>query len=240
MKKCYQFLQQQGLGSRKTCLDLLKQGRVALNGEILNYNQSFMMSKTDIWTIDGVVWDVIPEKIYIMLHKPLNTETSHQPSHYASVFSILPPILQNRGINAVGRLDADTTGLLILTNDGQAVHALTSPKRHVPKRYEVTLKHPASGALVEQLQQGVQLHGETGLFCAELPVLLSPTVLQMTIHQGKYHQVKRMIAACANRVSGLHRLSLGRLTLADLPLGDWRYLTEAEVNDLLIESGLKR
>lgn len=234
MKKYYQFLQQQGLGSRKTCLALLKQGRVTLNGQILTQHQTVEREQADdVWMIDGEIWAVIPEKIYIMLHKPLNTETSHQPSHYASVFSILPPILQNRGINAVGRLDADTTGLLILTNDGRAVHALTSPKRRVPKRYEITLKHPASGALVEQLQQGVQLHGETGLFCAELPALVSPMLLQMTIHQGKYHQVKRMIAACANRVSGLHRLSLGRLTLGDLPLGDWRYLTEAEVNELL-------
>ncbi|MBY0345454.1 MAG: pseudouridine synthase [Neisseriaceae bacterium] len=234
MKKCYQFLQQQGLGSRTTCLALLKQGRVTLNGQILTQHQTIEREQADdVWMIDGEIWAVIPEKIYIMLHKPPNTETSHQPSHYASVFSILPPILQNRGINAVGRLDADTTGLLILTNDGQAVHALTSPKRHVPKCYEVTLKHPASGALVEQLQQGVQLHGETGFFCAESPVLRSSTVLQMTIHQGKYHQVKRMIAACANRVSGLHRLSLGRLTLGDLPLGDWRYLTEAEVYELL-------
>lgn len=223
------YLQAQGIGSRQFCRLLLSQNRVAINGctppdDIADTNTSLHL------TIDGKVLSVLPlPKFYILLNKPANYETSHKPTHYPSVFSLLPTHWQNLNIQAVGRLDADTTGVLLLTNDGQFNHFLTSPKNHITKLYHATLKHSANDDLCQQLMNGVLLHDENETVRALSATLLTPTLLALEIDSGKYHQVKRMIAACGNRVAQLHRQSFAKLTATDVAQGQWRLVSQTEI-----------
>ncbi|MFT4021552.1 MAG: 16S rRNA pseudouridine(516) synthase, partial [Acinetobacter sp.] len=170
------------------------------------------------------------EKIYIALNKPQGYECSHQPQHHQSVFSLLPDIFLQRGVQSVGRLDQDTTGLLLLTDDGQFLQALTNPRKHVAKVYVVTTVDPVTIEQLHHLEQGVELRNENGLFKATQVKKLDQYQLVMTIHQGVYHQVKRMIAAVGNKVDTLHRQQIGELSLSDdLTLSQWQYLTQEEV-----------
>ncbi|MBR0128734.1 MAG: pseudouridine synthase [Neisseriaceae bacterium] len=223
------YLQAQGIGSRKTCCLLLKQNRVAINGE-LPPDEIDDTSQPLRLTIDGEALPTLPLPFfYILLNKPANFETSHKPMHYPSVFSLLPQHWQNLNIQAVGRLDADTTGVLLLTNDGKFNHFLTSPKNHIVKLYHATLKHPADSHLCQQLMNGVVLHEENETVRAVSATLLNPTLLALAIDSGKYHQVKRMVAACGNRVAQLHRQSFAQLSAGDIPQGQWRLLSKAEI-----------
>jgi 16S rRNA pseudouridine516 synthase len=135
----------------------------------------------------------------------------------------------NRGLQCVGRLDQDTSGLLLLTDDGQFLQALTHPKKHVAKVYRMQTTDPVTQQQMQQLQQGVELRNESGVFAATDIVLLSENELQLTIHQGVYHQVKRMLAAVGNKVERLHRQQIGALALPELEQGKWIYLTEQQV-----------
>jgi len=128
----------------------------------------------------------------------------------------------------VGRLDQDTTGLLLLTDDGQYLQALTNPRKHVPKVYHVTTADPISAEQLMALEQGVELRNEKGIYAATNLQLFSTHQLTMTIHQGVYHQVKRMLAAVGNKVELLHRQQIGLLELPELPEGEWIYLTSSQ------------
>lgn len=175
--------------------------------------------------IDGEAVTVIPEPyFYILLNKPEDYETSHKPKHYRSIFSLFPDNIRNIDMQAVGRLDADTTGVLLITNDGKLNHNLTSPSRKIPKLYEVTLKHPTGETLCETLKNGVLLHDENETVCAADAVLENPTTLLLTITEGKYHQVKRMIAAAGNRVQHLHRRRFAHLETENLKPGEWKFI----------------
>lgn len=135
-----------------------------------------------------------------------------------------------RGIQCVGRLDQDTTGLLLLTDDGQFLQALTHPKKHVPKVYQMRTADPITDEQIAQLCQGVELRNESGLFAATEVSRLAEYELQMTVHQGVYHQVKRMLAAVGNKVERLHRQQIGQFALPnDLAQGEWQYLTESQL-----------
>ena len=129
----------------------------------------------------------------------------------------------------MGRLDADTTGVLLLTNDGKLNHFLTSPKNHIVKTYHATLKHPADETLCYQLKAGVILHDDNETIKALSAELITPTLLAMKIDSGKYHQVKRMIAASGNRVEYLQRTTLGKLTVSNLQQGTWRLIQPSEI-----------
>lgn len=220
------YLQAQGLGSRKQCQWLIEHECVAINGTLCT------QSKMDIQTqdvqslsIDGEEMVVIPQPyFYIVLHKPAGFETSHKPRDYPSIFSLFPDQLRQVDMQAIGRLDADTTGVLLITNDGQFNHRLTSPKHKVPKLYRVHLKHPADNQLCNTLQQGVLLHDENEHVAAQHACLQDEHTLLLTIHEGKYHQVKRMIAAAGNRVAHLHRLRFGDWTAEDLAEGTWKFI----------------
>ena len=128
-------------------------------------------------------------------------------------------------MQAVGRLDADTTGVLLITNDGQFNHRVTSPKHKVPKIYRVTLKHPSDESLCATLKNGVLLHDDNETVRAAEAVLENPTTLLMTITEGKYHQVKRMVAAAGNRVEHLHRDEFNGRTVENLASGEWKFIT---------------
>jgi 16S rRNA pseudouridine516 synthase len=130
----------------------------------------------------------------------------------------------------VGRLDQDTTGMLLLTDDGHFIHRMSSPKHHVPKVYEVTTKHPVDASQIERLLHGVVLDDDPKPVRAAACTALSDSVLELTLTEGKYHQVKRMLAAVGNRVEGLHRSRIGGLALPPhlLP-GQWRWLSPQDV-----------
>ena len=225
------YLQAQGIGSRKQCLWLIENDCVALNGSTHNRPKE-NIEPADIRTlkIDGEPFAVVPlPYFYILLNKPANYETSHKPQQYPSVFSLLPNNFRDIDIQAVGRLDADTTGAIILTNDGQFNHRVTSPKHHVAKIYRVTLKHAAEQSLCDKLIKGVLLDDEHETIAAAAAELIDPNTLLMTLTQGKYHQVKRMIAAAGNRVEGLHRDQFHQWRVDDFAVGEWRFLDVAEV-----------
>ena len=138
-----------------------------------------------------------------------------------------------QGVQAVGRLDQDTTGLLLLSDDGQFIHRMSSPKKHVPKVYRVTAKHEVSEQQIDRLIDGVVLDDDPKPVRAAACVLVDSCSIDLTLTEGKYHQVKRMLAAVGNRVEGLHRHSIGRYILpADLAPGQWRWLSETDLESL--------
>lgn len=222
------MLQSQGFGSRKHCQQLIKNGAIQIQNEVIT-DPKF---KLDLDDLEFSVYQQTfqyREKVYIALNKPQNYECSHQSTHHFSVFDLFDDVLMNRGLQSVGRLDQDTTGLLLFTDDGQFLQALTHPKKHVPKVYQIQTVDPITDEQIQQLEQGVELRNEKGLFAATDVQRLAEHALKITVHQGVYHQVKRMLAAVGNKVERLHRAQVGQLVLNDLPEGKWLYLNEAQV-----------
>lgn len=223
------LLHAQGFGSRKECRALVREGRVTVQGRICDDPFAEFEAAGLQFTVDGEHW-VCRDKVYLALNKPAGYECSRNPLHHPSVFSLLPAPLIRRGVQPVGRLDEDTTGLLLFTDDGQFIHALTSPKRGIAKIYEVTAKHPVSAALITALIAGVQLRDDPKPVAAAACVQTGEHTLRLTLTGGRYHQVKRMIAAAGNRVEALHRVAVGGYTLPDwLPAKAWVWLEASEV-----------
>ena len=223
------LLQSQGFGSRKHCQQLIKNGAVRVADEVITQPKFNCDVKQPFFF--NVYADAYQyrEKVYLALNKPQGYECSHQATHHYSVFDLFDEVLLNRGIQCVGRLDQDTTGLLLLTDDGQFLQALTHPKKHVAKVYQMQTADPVKDMQIEQLTQGVELRNETGIFAATDVKRLGEHQLEMTIHQGVYHQVKRMLAAVGNKVEKLHRKQIGLLDLAELEEGEWIYLTDEQI-----------
>jgi 16S rRNA pseudouridine516 synthase len=218
------LLHAQGFGSRRECEGLCASGRVRVGGQVLDNPFTEVEPAGLVFTVDGAEWPWCQHAL-LMLHKPAGVECSRSPKHHAGVLSLLPAPLRRRGVQPVGRLDADTTGLLLLTDDGPLIHRLTSPRHHVPKVYEVTVKHPVEPALLSALASGVVLDDDPAIVCAQDVQATGTHTLRMTLTEGKYHQVKRMVAAGGNRVEALHRSAFGSLALpADLPPGHWRWV----------------
>ncbi|NMG74651.1 16S rRNA pseudouridine(516) synthase [Aromatoleum diolicum] len=226
------ILHSQGFGSRKVCRNLIHAGRVSIDGRVLkNPAADFAPAGLD-FAVDGKTWRY-REKVFLMLHKPAGYECSHQTQFHSPVFALLPEALANRGVQCIGRLDQDTTGLLLLSDDGQFIHVWSSGKKRVPKVYDVTTRHPVDDALIASLLTGVQLHDEPAPIAAAACRQTGERSLSLTITEGKYHQVKRMIAAAGNRVEALHRSRIGGLSLPDdLACGTWRWLEEADLAQL--------
>jgi 16S rRNA pseudouridine516 synthase len=232
-------LYSQGFGTRRICAGLVQQGHVAVAGRIVDDASAEFEPEGLRFQVDGVEWPY-HRLAYLMLHKPAGTECSRKPSAYPSIYTLLPAPLRQRpqkgavqGVQAVGRLDQDTTGLLLLTDDGQFIHRMGSPKRHVPKVYEVLAKHPVEQGQVNRLLQGVVLEDDPRPVRAAACEATGETQMRLTLTEGKYHQVKRMIAAVGNRVEALHRSKIGRLALpADLMPGQWRWLDAADLEKL--------
>jgi len=222
----------QGFGTRRVCAGLVQQGFVTVGGQPCGDAQADFEPEGLAFTVQGVPW-AYHDKAYLMLHKPAGTECSQKPSAWPSIYTLLPAPLRQRpnkgavqGVQAIGRLDQDTTGLLLLTDDGQFIHRMGSPKRHVPKVYEVGAKHPVDAKQVQRLLEGVVLEDDPKPVRAAACEATGERSLRLTLTEGKYHQVKRMVAAVGNRVETLHRSRIGNLVLpADLAPGQWRWLT---------------
>ncbi len=219
-----QLLFSQGFGTRRDCAGLIAARRLCAAGQVIEEDDEVDAVDGLRYDVDGQPWSYHASAL-VLLHKPAGYECSQKPRHHPSVLTLLPPPLRRRGVQTIGRLDADTTGVLLLTDDGTLIHRLTSPKHHVPKVYEVTCKHAMQAAQVEQLLRGVVLDDDPAPVRAAAAELRSPTHLHLTLTEGKYHQVKRMVAAVGNRVEGLHRSALGALTLAGLAEPrQWRWV----------------
>lgn len=226
------ILQKHGFGTRKGCRALVRQERVSVNG--VPCDDPFADFATDglVFSVDGSDWPY-REFATLVLHKPAGYECSRKPQHHPSVLELLPLPLRERGVQPIGRLDEDTTGLLLITDDGQLNHQLSSGKRKVPKVYLATTKHALDAGQIEQLLAGVLLHDEPEPIRAAAAAMVEPNLLRLTVTEGKYHQVKRMVAAVGNRVEALHRESVGAYTLpADLKPGEWRWLSAADLEQL--------
>jgi 16S rRNA pseudouridine516 synthase len=224
----------QGFGTRRECAGLVAAGRMALDGRVLDPDDDVNAEEGLSFTVDGQAWP-FHAKALVLLHKPTGYECSQRPRHHPGVLSLLPPPLRTRAVQPVGRLDEDTTGLLLLTDDGALIHRLTSPRHHVPKVYEAHCKHPMGDEQVRSLLRGVVLDDDPAPVRAAAAELVTPQHLRLTLTEGKYHQVKRMLAAVGNRVDALHRSAFGGLTLDGLSEpGQWRWIGPAERDRALV------
>jgi 16S rRNA pseudouridine516 synthase len=228
----HDILYSQGFGARRTCLGLVQQGLVTVAGTLVtDPHQDFEPEGLE-FTVEGKPW-AYHARAYVMLHKPAGYECSQKPSAWPSIYTLLPAPLRQRpvkggvqGVQAIGRLDQDTTGLLLLSDDGAFIHKMSSPKHHVPKVYQLTTADPIDDRQVQRLLAGVVLDDSPKPVRAAACVITGSQSLDLTLTEGKYHQVKRMLAAVGNRVTGLHRSRIGDLEVpADLRAGEWRWLS---------------
>ncbi len=241
------ILYSQGFGTRRVCAGLIQQGLVQVydqkTGQYLAPAGDSIASSASEYIANGLRFRVqgedwtYHEKAYVLFNKPTGSECSQKPSMHPSIYTFLPSPLRLRpqksaiqGVQAVGRLDQDTTGMLLMSDDGQFIHRMSSPKKHVSKVYEVTTKHLLDDKQVQKLLSGVVLDDDPKPVKAAAAEMVSEYHLKLTLTEGKYHQVKRMLAAVSNRVEGLHRSQIGGLKLPDdLQPGQWRWLTEADM-----------
>jgi 16S rRNA pseudouridine516 synthase len=225
------ILQSQGFGTRKDCAHLVWQGLVKVQNEVqTDPNRVFNLEKFE-FQVGSKSW-MYASQVYIKAWKSSDLECTHQSTHHDSVFSLFPSPLVERGLLAAGRLDVDTEGLILFSDDGQFVHHVTSPKKELPKTYHIQLKHPGSDELCTELLAGVQLRDEKTPTQAKSAKLIDPLNLELEITEGKYHQVKRMIAAAGNRVEALKRTAIGGVTLEGLEMRGWSHLTALELEAL--------
>jgi 16S rRNA pseudouridine516 synthase len=230
--KLFRALQAQGFGSRKACRLRVRAGTVAVNGVFCTDPDAEVDPASLELGVDGGLWRY-REHAYIVLHKPAGYECSHQATHHPSVFALLPAPLVQRGTQCVGRLDQDTTGVLLLSDDGQFIHRMTSPKKGVTKTYRARCAEPVTPAMLGALLDGVQLHDAPAPVAALACEAVDADGLKLTLAEGKYHQVKRMIAAAGNSVVALHRESIGAWALpTDLAPGSWRWLDAEDLERL--------
>lgn len=228
------YLCEVNIGTRSEVKELIRKGRVQVNGVVCQ-SPDLKIRETDRVCLDQKEL-VFSEYHYLMFHKPAGVLTAARDKKQPTVMDYFKEY-PGRDLNPVGRLDKDTTGLLLITNDGQLSHMLLSPRHHVPKTYETDLAKPITEDMVKALEEGVDI-SETEPEPVTAPAkveVVSPVKILLTITEGRFHQVKRMLLAVGNEVVGLKRLSMGSLTLdPSLPEGEYRKLTEEEIRELLV------
>lgn len=236
------LLANMGYGSRREVQGLVQAGAVALDGAaVADADRRLPLGPelSDRLTIDGRRLDPAPG-MALMLHKPTGVTCSHKETG-ALVYDLLPSRwrLREPAISTVGRLDKETSGLLLLTDDGALLHKIISPKRHVPKRYVATLARPLHGDEAALFATGeLMLEGEDKPLAPAVLEPLSPTQARLTVTEGRYHQVRRMFAAVGNHVEALHRDRIGALELpADLATGRHRLMTPQDIAAVLGDRG---
>jgi len=225
------FLSQQLSISRSLVGRELRAGHITINDEIIK-NSAYKLQETDVVKYHEQVLKQIFGPRYFMLNKPEGYVCStDDPDHPTILYFIDEPVAEK--LHAAGRLDIDTTGLVLLTDDGQWSHRITSPKHHCEKDYFVTVAEPLSETLVETFANGIQLHNEKALTKPATLVIIDPYHARLTITEGRYHQVKRMFAAVGNHVIKLHRERIGIIQLDEtLEPGGYRALTVDEINSI--------
>ncbi len=227
MERLDKYLSTQTTLTRREATARIRRGAVTVNGAVVRDPAVKLDPAQAAVTLDGQAVNYF-KYIYIMLNKPSGILCVSRDPHAATVVDLLPAEWRARNLFPAGRLDKDTTGMVLLTDDGDYAHRMLAPKKHVPKRYLVTLARPADAATVEAFRSGLTLaDGETCLPAACEP--LEGATALVTLHEGKYHQIKRMFAACGNHVEALHRLSMGGLSLDPaLAPGEHKMLSHQE------------
>ena len=222
------FLSQQLGVSRALVLRELRNKRVTVDGEIVKTG-AMKISPEQVVAFDGNVLDQITGPRYFMLNKPQGYVCStDDPDHPTVLYFLEEPVAYK--LHAAGRLDIDTTGLVLMTDDGQWSHRVTSPRHQCEKTYLVTLENPLADDTAAQFEAGVQLHNEDSLTKPAQLEQIDERVVRLTISEGRYHQVKRMFAAVGNHVVALHRERIGEIVMdEDLEPGQYRRLTEQEI-----------
>ena len=231
------FLVACAVGSRTEVKSFLKAGRVTVNGKKEKSAKLQINEDTDEICFDGQKLEY-EEFVYYMMNKPQGVISATEDPKHKTVLDLLDDLARSKEVFPVGRLDIDTHGLLLLTNDGKLAHALLSPKRHVDKTYLAQVKGTMTDADVEVFAQGIPLKDFTcqpaKLELVSLDTEENQSLVRVTIAEGKFHQVKRMVAYCGKEVVDLQRLTMGTLTLdEDLKRGEWRRLTKEELEGLL-------
>ena len=216
------------LGVSRTIVNKeLKAQKVTVNGDIVK-SGAYHVSPDQIVEYDGFEIVPITENRYFMLNKPQGYVCStDDPDHPTILYFIDEPMAEK--LHSAGRLDLDTTGLVLLTDDGKWSHRITSPKHHCEKVYQVTVEQPLTANLIDIFKQGIQLKSEKTLTEPAKLIIIDDYHAELTISEGRYHQVKRMFAAVNNHVTQLHRKQIGNIVL-NIPEGEYRPLTQDEIN----------
>ena len=233
-ERLQKFLANAGVASRRKCEELILDGKVEVNGTIVT-ELGTKVSEKDIVKYNGKIVKTEEEKIYILLNKPIGYVTTAKDQFNRD--TVLDLVKINKRIVPVGRLDMYTSGALILTNDGEFVNMLTHPKNEIDKTYNVTVKGKITNEDVEKLQKGVEIDDEYTTKPAKVKILKIDdekilSRIQITIHEGKNRQVRKMCEAINKKVLALHRSKIGSIEVNDLKIGKWRYLTSKEIVNL--------
>lgn len=234
MERIDKILASQGTLSRKDVKEMMKKGRVTVNGVIVKDSGFKIDAQKDKITIDGEKLS-LKKHIYIMLNKPQGVVSASTSDEDETVVDLVPDELYRKGLFPAGRLDKDTTGFVLITDDGDFAHKILSPKNHIFKTYLARLEHKLTENDIKMLEDGITLGDGTTLKEAKVDVVEdsdSPLV-QIMICEGKYHQVKRMFAAAGNKVVALHRSKMGELMLDEsLKPGECREITADELEKI--------
>ncbi len=228
------YLAECGVASRRKCEQYILDGKVKVNGNIVT-ELGTKVNKNDIVEFQNKKVKIQDEKIYILLNKPIGYVTTVKDQFKRD--TVLDLVKINKRIVPVGRLDMYTSGALILTNDGDFVNILTHPKHEIEKTYNVTVAGKVIAEEVELLKKGVEIDNEYITKPAKVKILKideekNISRIQITIHEGKNRQVRKMCEAIGKKVIALHRSKIGNIDVKNLKLGTWRYLTKKEISDL--------
>ena len=225
-----------GLGTRSEVKSLLKAKRITVNGKVVTNGKVQVNPETDVILFDGEKIQY-EEFVYIMMNKPKGVVSATEDNLHKTVLDLIDPLYFKKGVFPVGRLDIDTHGLLLLTNDGELAHRLLSPKKHVTKIYQARVEGVMTPEDAAAFERGIVLSDGTECMPARLDILSTTqdeSVVQIHLKEGKFHQVKRMVKACGKTVVDLERLTMGPLKLDErLTLGESRPLTEEELQSLM-------
>ena len=234
MLRIDKYLADCSIGTRSEVKKYIKAKQITVNGEVVAKPEQKIDENVDVVRFKGQ--PISYEKyVYYLFHKPAGCVTAKQDNVHKTVMEYFPEEIRAKDIAPVGRLDLDTEGLLLFTNDGPLTHHLLSPTHHIPKTYYAVLDKEVPESAVELFKNGVDIGDDKLTLPAEL-VILSAKEAELTIHEGRFHQVKRMFEAVGCTVTYLKRLSMGSLTLGDLSLGEFRKLNENEVKNLQLEN----
>ena len=230
MLRIDKYLADCGIGTRSEVKKYIKSKQITVNGDIISKPDFKVNETSDKVCFKGK--EIMYEKyVYFLLHKPAGCVTAKQDNLHKTVMEYFPEEICAEDISPVGRLDLDTEGLLLFTNDGSLTHHLLSPTHHIPKTYYAVLDKEVPEAAIELFKTGVDIGDDKLTLPAEL-VIISKNEAELTIHEGRFHQVKRMFEAVGCTVTYLKRLSMGSLTLGELEKGEYRKLTEEEIIEL--------
>ncbi len=229
------YLALAGVASRRKCEELILEGKVEVNGKVVTVLGTKVNSNTDEIKCNGKIVKIDEEKVYILLNKPIGYVTTAKEQFGRD--KVVDLVKINKRIVPVGRLDMYTSGALILTNDGDLVNKLTHPKNEVDKTYNVTVKGIVSKEDVEKLSNGVTIDDNYTTKPAKVKILKTDEIkkvsrIQITIHEGKNRQVRKMCEAINKKVLALHRCKIGNIDVKDLKIGEWRYLSTKEIENL--------